>query len=98
MGNVAHTPGPWEVTDEAVLSKDINDYGNWIVADCRRELTDQDRANLRLIAAAPEILDILCRALPYVEDLRYDETYKPGHIKKFTDEIRAAIAKATGNA
>lgn len=51
-----HTAGPWEVSDGAVLSKGLNQYGNWIIASCQRERTEEDEANLRLIAAAPELL------------------------------------------
>jgi hypothetical protein len=54
-----HTQGPWEVLDGAILSKDLNAYGNWIIATCNRERTAEDKVNLRLIAAAPEMLEAL---------------------------------------
>ena len=54
-----HTPGPWKVLDGAVLSEELNAYGNWIVVSCQRERTPQDEANLRLIASAPAMLEAL---------------------------------------
>jgi hypothetical protein len=52
-----HTPGPWSVLDGAIVSEKLNDYGNFIVCAIQRELTEQDRANLSLIASAPELLE-----------------------------------------
>ncbi len=53
-------------------------------------------ANARLIAAAPDLLDMLCRALPFVEDAESDPCYKPESVRAAVKQIRAAIAKATG--
>ena len=50
------TQGKWEVSDGAVLSENINAYGNWIICSCDRERTQEDEDNLHLIAAAPELL------------------------------------------
>ena len=44
--------------DGAILSDVINDYGNFIIADCRRERTPQDDANLALIVRAVNSLVI----------------------------------------
>lgn len=63
----AWTPGPWRVSDGAILSDKLNDYGNFIVADCRRELTAQDKASLALIAAAPEMAQTIQDALDWTE-------------------------------
>jgi hypothetical protein len=54
-------------------------------------------ANARLIAAAPDLLDMLCRALPFVEDAESDPCYKPESVRAAIKQIRAAIAKATGD-
>ena len=54
-------------------------------------------ANARLIAAAPDLLDMLCRALPFVEDAIDDPCYKPESVRAAVKQIRAAIAKATGD-
>jgi hypothetical protein len=47
-----------------------------------------------LFAAAPELLDVLALALPYVECCENDEAYKPGAVAKMVHKMRAAIAKA----
>ena len=53
-------------------------------------------ANARLIAAAPELLDALTMALPYVEMAEHDDSYKPGVVAKMVQHMTDAIAKATG--
>ena len=60
--NTQHTPGPWNVGDDSP-----NDYEGPIIdtrdravavitIDHETESTPEDRANARLIAAAPELL------------------------------------------
>lgn len=41
-----------------------------------------------------EILDLLCRALPFVEDAEKDPAYKKGVVSQLTRRIRAAIEAA----
>lgn len=60
------TPGPWQANDKSVVSEKINDYGNFIVFSIERELTPQDEANLRLIAATPDLLKILKEVSAYL--------------------------------
>lgn len=52
--------------------------------------------------AAPAMLEALCDALPYVEDLLSDADqlacFKPGIVQKHAAAIRAAITKAEGGA
>jgi hypothetical protein len=101
---MTHTPAPWKTLDGAIVSDAINDYGNFIVADIRRERTTQDEANLHLIAAAPDMLSALNNALQYVIAWRYEYASKPQdkHNNEQRDRIDAtlrqmqeAIAKAT---
>lgn len=80
----AHTPGNWYALYGAVISDKLNDYGNFVITACQRELTDQDKANLRLIAAAPELL-ALVRA--------YSTTYP---LDEYADRAAEIIAKAQG--
>lgn len=54
-------------------------------------------SNARLIAAAPDMLDLLYIVLPYIEDAEHDPAYKAGAVAKVTKQIRATIAKAEGN-
>jgi hypothetical protein len=51
-------------------------------------------ANARLISAAPDLLDALCTALPFVEDHEGSNIYKAEAVAKALATIRAAIAKA----
>lgn len=51
-----------------------------------------------VLAAAPELLEALTLALPYVEMAEDDESYKPGAVRKMVNTMRAAISKATGGA
>lgn len=83
---MTHTPGPWKAGSRSVsapetedrLGLDIRLYGG---------NGPDNRANTRLIAAAPELLAAL-RALVGNEGIvGYSRPY---------DDARAAIAKATG--
>ena len=87
-----HTPRPWVVgnrySETGVFSAD----GETLVANTHSSQRNFDRdaqvteqhANARLIAAAPDLLEALRLALPYV---RNDNT---------ASVMRAAITKATG--
>ena len=66
-----HTPGPW------VLYK---------LPDVEQS-TDEWHANARLIAAAPELLEVLVRALPEISVCATAD---------ILEQARSAIAKATG--
>jgi hypothetical protein len=70
------------------------------VAEAFSEVVGEDAAvaNARLIAAAPELLEALLVALPFVEDCEREEMYKPGVVKKHVKQMRALIEKATGGA
>ena len=95
---MGHTPGAWKafrffVAAEGSLRR---------IADCQSKMPgdpdyndqaaiDEDCANARLIAAAPELLEACRDALPYIEQYaatRYDHA--------FLSRLRAAILKAEG--
>jgi len=68
-----YTPGPWTVDGPAqfaslygciVYAKHKNGH---LVAKCYPEYSDNQQANARLIAAAPELVDEIERMLPYLE-------------------------------
>jgi len=82
--------GPWTVCDGAILSEKLNAYGNWIICGLDRARTDEDEANLRLIAAAPELL-AACRGM--LEWARRVKENNPG-----MEVLKAcqAIARAEG--
>lgn len=57
--NQTHTPGPWRLLDNAILSDHINYAGNFIVTELSHRADAEHSANARLIAAAPELLAAL---------------------------------------
>lgn len=79
-----HTQGAWRYVDGYLDCEVWVD--NKMVLSYPRNPTDEDRANARLMAAAPELLEALKEACEQIE------SEWPG---EFTLG-RAAIAKATG--
>lgn len=61
-----HTPGPWKVSRRFDIYQDNRGYCGYYVGSTRgnsddlpENVKEQDEANARLIAAAPELLDAL---------------------------------------
>ena len=81
-----HTPGPWI----ARMNCDVI-AGERLVANCMTGWLKEDRANARLIAAAPEMLDVL---VELQESAQYWSEYDvPIGI---VDRLNAVISKAKG--
>ena len=96
--NGKHTEGKWRVLDGAILSGKINKYGNWIIAGLDRVRTEEDEANLRLMAAAPELLAACKMALSALDNCalytREGQIYAiPGNSKE-QKQLSAVIAAA----
>ena len=97
-----HTPGPWHISGSTVkgphpkdpqnrlriVAQTVFDKGTWI---------DETRANARLIAAAPELLEVLKLAISahgvMLTTNPPQEAWKTYGVES---KARAAIAKATG--
>lgn len=89
-----HTPGPWYEYDED---------GTWFIYTEERvnvaftdptptEVSkDEDHANARLIAASPDLLEA---AIEVIQRCDSPSTYPI--MKKSIEQLKAAIAKATG--
>ena len=97
-----HTPGPWKVEHRGykyIVSKSRDGY---ITRDvCRMDGSTMaafaQEANARLIAAAPELLDVLELALrAHGTMLLSDPPQDPWVSWAVEQKARAAIAKATG--
>lgn len=88
-----HTPAPWKIdaahSTRVLLLNDAKGYAIGEIVDTRNP------ANARLIAAAPDLLEALCTALPFVEDHEGSDIYKSGAVARAVAQIRAAIDKAT---
>jgi hypothetical protein len=88
-----HTPAPWKIdaahSSRVLLLNDAKGYAIGEIVDTRNP------DNARLIAAAPDLLEALCTALPFVEDHEDSDIYKRGAVARAVAEIRAAIDKAT---
>lgn len=94
---MSHTPAPWKI-DGAISTRVllINDAKGHAIG----EIVDtRNPANAKLIAAAPDLLEALCTALPFVEDHAEDHAqsgvYKSGALARAVAQIRAAIEQAT---
>jgi hypothetical protein len=101
-----HTPGPWEV-----YYPDITGCGLGIdTADSKTSIVvfddeagvygagEQDEANARLIAAAPELLEALQIAHQYMQVfmIRGEEPLVGENLKTDLYKVLEAIKKATG--
>jgi len=113
MKKSKHTPGPWEAGDGVILCADP-DMAIGSVFPCDRDKSphgsgfaygEVTKANARLIAAAPELLEA-CKALDHwlyeVGSARAngESVYSYTELQSMRDNAaelaRAAIAKATG--
>jgi len=81
-----HTPGPWKFTRD----DDVYDANDDVVGGISGPTASEQRANARLVAAAPDMLEVL-RSL--VRD-NAGVTHEYLHIIRA--KARAAIAKAEG--
>jgi hypothetical protein len=88
-----HTPAPWKIdaahSSRVLLLNDAKGYAIGEIVDTRNP------DNARLIAAAPDLLEALCTALPFVEDHEGSDIYKSGTVARAVAQIRNAIEKAT---
>jgi hypothetical protein len=98
---MSHTPGPWTIEQESgnegeaeVIVSDKRTIcwtaDTWSDAEGEASITEEDRANGRLIAAAPELLAAL-KALVDAQVCRDD-----GKDCAICEDAYAAIAKAEG--
>lgn len=99
---IKHTPGPWEVTQIDCLGNEVVEYGNvrpvnrhmfghetsLPIADFYLWDMPEQRANARLICAAPELLEALEEVVQWLE--------LGDHEGQMHSKARAAIAKAKG--
>jgi len=88
-----YSPAPWKIeaahSSRVLLINDAKGYAVGEIVDTRNP------ENARLIAAAPDLLEALCTALPFVEDHEDGNVYKSGTVARAVAQIKNAIEKAT---
>jgi hypothetical protein len=88
-----HTPGPWAFAkySKKRFGLGVRGHGAFFFLQCVDDDADnpQSRADARLIAAAPDLLEALQKVIAEHED---------GYGLKCFEQVKAAIAKATGAA
>lgn len=100
-----HTPGPWH-TGEGQANRIVYAPNGYAICDTKvfhcYSTTHEDKANARLIAAAPDLLEAL-EAIQAYADVALAKPELFGGIEAVRnlrgpafDDARAAIAKATG--
>lgn len=96
--SAAHTPGPWRLNNFGERPQSINGVNGAVpICSFNTKLYDRDRpqarANARLIAAAPELLDAL-NGLYGLLQLFAARSDVPSEVKNFTTNHRAVDALA----
>ena len=75
-----HTPGPWAIRNGVQIRSERDQIAKvWMMRQ------GEGKANARLIAAAPELLEAL-------KTLVHEVSSQPGSLDAFEDEINAAVA------
>ena len=88
-----HTPAPWTLHDARSTRVDLinnakgHAVGEIVWVDVRNP------ADAALIAAAPDMLELLYRCLPFIEDANEDPCYKPDRVKALENQIKALLTK-----
>lgn len=100
MKNFKGTPGPWEANEMVGISAAITHRNPAAIGVpgptlakviIRYSALEQGQANLKVIAAAPELLDCLMKVTEYLEDVAVYED-----AQAVINSARAAINKALG--
>lgn len=105
MTNAKHTPGPWEHVEAEGFNRIVGLQGEALFLvgmygqfgrqgplpnrNTHIASIAEEAANARLIAAAPELLDALEAALPFIDGHKINSAH-------VCETARAAIAKARG--
>lgn len=84
-----HTPGPWHLIKNGPATSSVSASGQWIATLSTRN--NIERANARLIAAAPELLAAL-KYMVAAQAMRWDAADR----RVSLEQASAAIAKAEG--
>ena len=93
------TPGPWHVQGRYIVPADDGpSIGSAVAlkAPSLKKQPDFDavaEANARLMAAAPDMLELLYKCLPFIEDANEDPCNKPQVVKDLERAIKALLTQ-----
>lgn len=104
---MSHTPGPWRVNESKISGKDnISDLteivgpqrngSQRLIAKMYGCALPEGQANARLIAAAPELLEVFKAALWNVERVTKGRPVEPS-LARWLEKARAVLAKVRGD-
>lgn len=93
MSDLKHTPGPWGIFGLNVIDPKTKSTIAFCQTNC---CTDENTANARLIAAAPELLDSVCKLSECLAECL--DGYVRDDARQLIESARSNIAKATGAA
>ena len=97
MSEVKHTPGPWQWTQHFDPTISIYKDGFGTLARLYDSAAGTGKANARLIAAAPDLLEALKTLVPMLDEWHKEHPDCVGDKEPHAIKAaRAAIAKATG--
>ena len=80
----------YRITGEDERDDDISPI--FTVALVNRNFGSESVSNARMMAAAPDMLELLYRCLPFIEDANDDPCYKPDRVKALENQIKALLA------
>jgi hypothetical protein len=92
-GHHTPTPGPWHTQGRYIVPADNGpSIGSAVALKApslkkQPDFDAQAMVNARLMAAAPDMLHLLYKVLPIIEDAREDPCYKP----KYVASVESAI-------
>jgi hypothetical protein len=99
-----HTPTPWTASEDQILSKDLNKWGNWIVCEMPKgrdeisEAVEENKANaayiVKCVNSHEELLEALKEAHAMLENIGIE---KGQYYGKAINKVEQAILKAEGN-
>ena len=96
MSETKHTPGPWVAENSSVIGPDNKIICGCIRGSIDRKSHEEDCATARLIAAAPDLLELATALLSAIERFAITNTSDEDTIGVLSDAAREAIAAATG--
>ncbi len=94
-----HTPGPWEVRrgEPWVIAKAYGNMKSVVHLNLPVEQSESQKADARLIAAAPDLLEAAKHALETLDSKHNFQSAEWRHMHYLAfEELKNAIAKATG--